>query len=164
MDGENFANYVYERLYEQGLPVCCNTTCLYEETIRYIKVLKRIGLRVKKVFVDSISNLDKMETYLDRRKEKDNAHKMFWSSLVKNGKFELTEYEKNSVSIANCLTDTVLRAFIDQYGKEVVCLGGIDSDRYYCFVFFISLVILLITVLNTMQSSLQMIVISVSMT
>lgn len=164
MDGENFANYVYERLYEQGLPVCCNTTCLYEETIRYIKVLKRLGLRVKKVFVDSISNLDKMETYLDRRKEKDNAHKMFWDSLVKNGKFELTEYENKYISIVSCLTDTVLRAFIDQYGKEVVCLGGIDSDRYYCFVFFISLVILLITVLNTMHSSLQMTVISVSMT
>ena len=105
-----------------------------------------------------------METYLDRRKEKDNAHKMFWDSLVKNGKFELTEYENKYISIVSCLTDTVLRAFIDQYGKEVVCLGGIDSDRYYCFVFFISLVILLITVLNTMQSFLQMIVISVSMT
>ena len=163
MDGENFANYVYEQLYEEGLPVCCNPTCLYEETIKYIKVLKRLGLRVKKVFVDSISNLDKMETYLDRRKKKDNIHRMFWNCLVQNGKFELESYENSCVSIANCAIDAVLRACIDQYGNEGVCLGGSDSDRDYCFAFFISLVILLITVLNTMHSFLQMIVISVCM-
>lgn len=164
MDGSNFVHYIYGQLFEKGLPVCCNPTCLYEETIKYIKLLRHLGLRVKKVFVESISNLDRMEEYLERRKEKDKIHESFWNSLVGDKTFTPKKKKKSCVSTPSCARDAILRAFMDQYGKDIVCLGGINSDRYYSFVFLTSLVILLITLINTMQSFLQTIVISVSLT
>ena len=130
VDGQNLASFIFDRVYNGGLSVCCNPTCMYEETMKFINLFQNIGLRVIKVFADSISNLDKIETYTERRLEKDKANKKFWDMLVQQRDFTLSSCGKH-IDIPNCCQEAVIKAFIDTYGEQVLSLGGIDADRYY---------------------------------
>ena len=116
------------------MSVCCNPTCMYEEAMKFINLFQNIGLRVIKVFADSISNLDKIETYTERRLQKDIANKKFWDMLVQQRDFTLSSCGRDNIDIPNCCLEAVIKAFIDTYGEQVMSLGGIDTDRYYyCF-------------------------------
>ena len=78
--------------------------------MKFINLFQNIGLRVIKVFADSISNLDKIETYRD---------------------FTLSSCGRDNIDIPICCLEAVIKAFIDTYGEQVMSLGGIDADRYY---------------------------------
>lgn len=112
------------------MPICCNPQFMYEETLKYISFLQRLGLRIIKVFVDSITNLDKVDTYIERRSQKDEFHKNFWSSLNQEGTFSPMSLGRNSIDIPNCCMDAVIKAFINECGEDVLSFGGIDTDRY----------------------------------
>ena len=134
VDGQNLASFIFGRVYNAGLSVCCNPTCMYEEAMKFINLFQNIGLRVIKVFADSISNLDKIETYIERRLQKDTANKKFWDMLVQQRDFTLSSCGRDNIDIPNCCQEAVIKAFIDTYGEQVMSLGGIDTDRYYyCF-------------------------------
>ena len=94
-------------------------------------LFKSMGLRVIKVFADSISNLDKIETYTERRLQKDTANKKFWDMLVQQQDFTLSSCGRDNIDIPNCCQEAVIKAFIDTYGERILSLGGIDADRYY---------------------------------
>ena len=104
---------------------------MYEEAMKFINLFQNIGLWVIKVFADSISNLDKIETYIERRLEKDIANKKFWDMLVQQRDFTLSSCGRDNIDIPNCCQEAVIKAFIDTYGERILSLGGIDADRYY---------------------------------
>ena len=131
VDGQNLESFIFGRVYNAGLSVCCNPTCMYEEAMKFINFFKSMGLRVIKVFADSISNLDKIETYTERRLEKDKANKKLWDMLVQQRDFTLSFCKEDEIHIPNCCLEAVIKAFIDTYGEQVMSLGGIDADRYY---------------------------------
>ena len=132
LDGQNLANIIFYRVYNAGMSVCCNPACMYEEAMKFIDLFKNMGLRVVKVFADSISNLDKIETYTERRLQKNEVNKFVWHMLNQRSDFSLSSCEKGSIDIPNCCMEAVIKAFIDSYGEQVMSLGGIDTDRYYC--------------------------------
>ena len=129
IDGNNFASCIFGKLFNQGLSICCNPDAMYQEAQEYIRLLRWIGLEVKKVFVDGISTLGKMDTYLERRNEKSEIHSIFWSRLSQDEQFSTKSLRNKHIYIPNCCVDAVLQAFIDEYGENVISSGGIDADR-----------------------------------
>lgn len=86
IDGLSYANHLYHSLIPSGHDYSQNPLFLYQKTIKFIKLLKRLKLKVIRVYIDAIMNLDKADTYVSRRIKSQKQIIKFWNTgLEKNG-------------------------------------------------------------------------------
>lgn len=87
IDGLSYANYLYHSLIPTGYYCSQNPIFLYQKTIEFIELLKRLKLKVVRVFIDAIMNVGKANTYVSRRIQSQKQAIKFWNTgLEKKGK------------------------------------------------------------------------------
>ena len=82
VDGMAFANHIYHNEVTQGMFDSHNPLHLYESAMNYINMLKGLNLRVIRVYIDAITNIDKLDTYLSRRKQNQKEIDYFWENSL----------------------------------------------------------------------------------
>lgn len=80
IDGLAFAHFLYNKSFSRGLCYSHNPYYFYDQTLKFIKQLRELHLKVIRVYMDAINNPEKGDTYISRRKEKQRNIKVFWES------------------------------------------------------------------------------------
>ena len=84
IDGDSLANNLYHSQINRGLAFSHNPLNLYNMARKIIGMLKGYNLQVIKVYIDALSNINKKNTYLSRRKDRILAIKKWWDSDLTN--------------------------------------------------------------------------------
>lgn len=83
VDGDSFSNVVFHSQSTRGLNFSLNPLFIYNFAKKLIRKLKVYKLKVIGVYFDSLSNPDKLPTYIKRRKSSENESIKFWDSDLK---------------------------------------------------------------------------------
>ena len=80
IDGYNLVNEIFLQDNIPDLERVCDTSFLVNEVLRVLNNLENYGLRIVKIFLDSMKESEKMNTLLKRRKENIESINDFWES------------------------------------------------------------------------------------
>ena len=82
IDGSNLVNEIFLQDNIPDLERVCDTSFLVNEVLRVLNNLENYGLRIVKIFLDSMKESEKMNTLLKRRKENIESINDFWKSKL----------------------------------------------------------------------------------
>ena len=80
IDGYNLVNEIFLQDNIPDLERVCDTSFLVNEVLRVLNNLENYGLRIVKIFLDTMKESEKMNTLLKRRKENIRKINAFWES------------------------------------------------------------------------------------
>ena len=80
IDGSNLVNEIFLQDNIPYLERVCDTSFLVNEVLRVLNNLENYGLRIVKIFLDSMKESEKMNTLLKRRRENIRNINAFWDS------------------------------------------------------------------------------------
>ena len=80
IDGYNLVNEIFLQDNIPDLERVCDTSFLVNEVLRVLNNLENYGLRIVKIFLDTMKESEKMNTLLKRRKENIESINDFWES------------------------------------------------------------------------------------
>ena len=80
IDGYNLVNEIFLQDNIPDLERVCDTSFLVNEVLRVLNNLEKYGLRIVKIFLDTMKESEKMNTLLKRRKENIRKINTFWES------------------------------------------------------------------------------------
>ena len=82
IDGNNLVNTIFLQDNIPDLERVCDTSFLVNEVLRVLNNLENYGLRIVKIFLDTMKESEKMNTLLERRKENIRNINAFWKSKL----------------------------------------------------------------------------------
>ena len=80
IDGSNLVNEIFLQDNIPDLERVCDTSFLVNEVLRVLNNLENYGLRIVKIFMDTMKESEKMNTLLKRRRENIRNINAFWDS------------------------------------------------------------------------------------
>ena len=80
IDGYNLVNEIFLQDNIPDLERVCDTSFLVNEVLRVLNNLENYGLRIVKIFLDSMKESEKMNTLLERRRKNIRRINAFWES------------------------------------------------------------------------------------
>ena len=80
IDGNNLVNAIFLQDNIPDLERVCDTSFLVNEVLRVLNNLENYGLRIVKIFLDTMKESEKMNTLLKRRRKNINKINAFWKS------------------------------------------------------------------------------------
>ena len=80
IDGSNLVNEIFLQDNIPDLERVCDTSFLVNEVLRVLNNLENYGLRIVKIFLDSMKESEKMNTLLERRGKNIRRINAFWDS------------------------------------------------------------------------------------
>ena len=80
IDGNNLVNEIFLQDNIPDLERVCDTSFLVNEVLRVLNNLENYGLRIVKIFLDSMKESEKMNTLLERRGKNIRRINAFWDS------------------------------------------------------------------------------------
>ena len=80
IDGYNLVNEIFLQDNIPDLERVCDTSFLVNEVLRVLNNLENYGLRIVKIFLDSMKESEKMNTLLKRRRKNIRKINAFWDS------------------------------------------------------------------------------------
>ena len=80
IDGNNLVNAIFLQDNIPYLERVCDTSFLVNEVLRVLNNLENYGLRIVKIFMDTMKESEKMNTLLKRRRENIRNINAFWDS------------------------------------------------------------------------------------
>ena len=120
IDGSNLVNEIFLQDNIPDLERVCDTSFLVNEVLRVLNNLENYGLRIVKIFLDSMKESEKMNTLLERRGKNIRRINAFWESdlLLKKG-----------IKILSTCRSILIEAIIEKYGDDIIEFCGIDCDK-----------------------------------
>ena len=82
IDGYNLVNEIFLQDNIPDLERVCDTSFLVNEVLRVLNNLENYGLRIVKIFLDTMKESEKMNTLLKRRRKNINRINAFWKSKL----------------------------------------------------------------------------------
>ena len=80
IDGNNLVNEIFLQDNIPDLERVCDTSFLVNEVLRVLNNLENYGLRIVKIFLDTMKEPEKMNTLLERREKCIRRINAFWES------------------------------------------------------------------------------------
>ena len=80
IDGSNLVNEIFLQDNIPDLERVCDTSFLVNEVLRVLNNLENYGLRIVKIFLDTMKEPEKMNTLLKRRRKNIRRINAFWES------------------------------------------------------------------------------------
>ena len=137
IDGNNLVNAIFLQANISDLERVCDTNFLVNEVLRVLNNLENYGLRIVKIFLDTMKESEKMNTLLERglRRRREGGKiliKLMPFGIVISFQrvFSLFSYHLlDGIKILSTCRGILVDTIIEKYGDDIIAFCGIGCDK-----------------------------------